>query len=248
MTASKKFKRKIRDRADRTGESYAAARRHVAAEVDRQRQERSAAGAAEARSQPSSGAVTEERCVEVTGHGFDHWFAVLDRFGAARRGHTASARHLQEEHDVSAWYAQSITVVYERARGLRAQNQACTGGYQVSVSRVLAAPLGVTARFLQAGELRRAWQRDLDEAVARALEDATIRNKEGAVWARLQLPDAHVELRISATSDGRSRVGATVTKLESADAVATHRAAWRSALDALKQRLRQLDDAADQAP
>ena len=62
------------------------------------------------------------RSLKKTGHGLDHWFAVLDRFGAVEKGHTASARHLYEDHGVDGWYAQGITVVV-RARARRARHE-----------------------------------------------------------------------------------------------------------------------------
>ena len=66
---------------------------------------------------PTRGSVTDEKAREKTGHGLDHWFAVLDRFGGVEKGHSASARHLHDDHGVPGWYAQGITVAYERARG-----------------------------------------------------------------------------------------------------------------------------------
>ena len=66
---------------------------------------------------PTRGSVTDEKAREKTGHGLDHWFAVLDRFGGVEKGHSASARHLYDDHGVPGWYAQGITVAYERARG-----------------------------------------------------------------------------------------------------------------------------------
>ena len=66
---------------------------------------------------PTRGSVTDEKARQKTGHGLDHWFAVLDRFGGVEKGHSASASHLYDDHGVPGWYAQGITVAYERARG-----------------------------------------------------------------------------------------------------------------------------------
>ena len=233
MTQAKKLKRRIRERMGRTGESYAAARRHVLSEVDEARENHSREGAVEARRQPATGAVTEARCIEVTGHGFDYWIAVLDRFGAAKQGHAASAQHLQEEHGLSAWYAQSLTVVYERARGLRAVNEAM-GGFQVSVSRVLPAPFEAARRFLERTEARGRWLALLEEPLAAAIEAAELRSRDDAVWVRLRLPDGRVEVRIAAKGE-RSSAVVRVEQLPDAEAVEPARAAWRAALEALKR-------------
>jgi hypothetical protein len=40
------------------------------------------------------------------------------------------------DHEVDGWYAQQITVQYERARGLRGTNQRMSSEYEVSGPRV----------------------------------------------------------------------------------------------------------------
>ena len=75
MTQARKLKKQIRSRARKTGESYTAARRQLL----ESRRPRPAPQAAVAEALPKG----EARLVERTGHGFRHWFAVLDAFGAA---------------------------------------------------------------------------------------------------------------------------------------------------------------------
>src|SRR5262245_14608272 len=136
MTTQKKLKQAIRARAKKTGESYTAARSHIL-------EARKKRAPAEPKAPMSDASV-----VARTGHDLDHWFAVLDGFDAARRGHTASARHLNEDHGVPGWHAQGITVAYERARGLRAVNQRMDGRFEVGVSKVVAAPMERVAQLL----------------------------------------------------------------------------------------------------
>ena len=54
-----------------------------------------------------------------TGKSSEEWYALLDTWNAPEKGHTATAKHLCEAHGVSPWWAQSVTVRYEYARGLR---------------------------------------------------------------------------------------------------------------------------------
>jgi hypothetical protein len=56
---------------------------------------------------------------EKTGKSSLEWHAILDQWGMAEKGHTAAARYLEEEHGVSGWWAQTLTVRYEWATGLR---------------------------------------------------------------------------------------------------------------------------------
>src|SRR5687768_15705436 len=133
MTQQKKLKKAIRARSEKTGESYTAARRQVLLAREEP------APLPPAPKPPAKGGISEESVLKKTGHGLDHWFGVLDTFGGAAQGHTAMAAHLYKEHGIPGWHSQGITVAYERARGLREVNQACTGKFQVTVSKTVPA-------------------------------------------------------------------------------------------------------------
>ena len=47
------------------------------------------------------------------------WYALLDAWGAAEQGHTKTAKYLCDEHGVSPWWAQVVTIRHEYERGLR---------------------------------------------------------------------------------------------------------------------------------
>ena len=68
--------------------------------------------------------ISNDAVLAKTGKSWDAWFAVLDRFDVPARGHTATARYLREEHGVSGWWAQAVTVRYEHERGLRPETRA----------------------------------------------------------------------------------------------------------------------------
>jgi len=74
-----------------------------------------------------------------TGRAREEWFQVLDAFGVNRHGHTEAAAHLRDAHGVSPFWAQAITVEYERVHGLRAFAQRADG-FGLSVQRALAVP------------------------------------------------------------------------------------------------------------
>ncbi len=71
----------------------------------------------------SEGEISGERVREKTGKGWEDWLAILDAWGAAEKGHTATAKHLHDEFGVSAWWAQEITVRHELERGIRVVEQ-----------------------------------------------------------------------------------------------------------------------------
>lgn len=181
----------------------------------------------------------EARLIQRTGQGFGHWFTVLDAFGAVEKGHTASARHLAEDHGVDGWYAQQITVQYERARGLRGVNQRRSGEYEVSVSKVLPGSVTAVAKALDDAQRRGVWleaaapwlRRDL-EAALRGVKGLKVRDR-GDARLRFRTETATVDIRIDPKPGGRASFVAQNMKLRAREDVERYRSAWRQALDAL---------------
>jgi len=266
MTQLKKLKKAVRARSRKTGESYAAARRQVlearrrralarglvrpAPESVARASRPSAAPAAFPKAAPAAAAfaksgMSEAAIVKKTGKGLDHWFPVLDAFGATEKGHKASARHLNAAHGVPGWHAQGITVAYERRHGLRALNQSCVGSFQVSVSKAVPAPVTEVADLIGSAPRRAAWLADVDPELARALEAAfkggTPRSVSvrDATYARLRYPwdGKAVELRITGKKGGGSTVVADNTSLPDVSLVEDRRSRWRAALEALRSHL-----------
>ena len=248
MTRAKKLKQAIRARSRKTGESYTAARRQVL----QSRQPtpvtpRPARPAPAPRKPAASGyAVSEDTLVAKTGHDYDYWFAVLDRFGADAKGHTATARHLYADHGVPGWHAQAITVSYERARGLRGVNQSSTGGFQVSVSRVVPASAAEVVALLARPRKRAAWLKQAHPTLRQALEAAF----KGPKPRQVKVKDEHnahlrypwdgtaVDIWITAKpGGGKTSVSVGNTKLPGPEAVEVRRALWAQALDGLRAHL-----------
>lgn len=125
MSRQKSFKVRVRARVDRTGESYATARRRLlekanSAVEQAAKAEARAVSAAGAADPPAEGQAGSEATVrERTGRGWEEWFALLDGWGAAERSRAEIIGWLGAEHRVGDWWAQCVTVGYERARGLR---------------------------------------------------------------------------------------------------------------------------------
>jgi hypothetical protein len=238
MTQQKKLKKGIRARSEKTGESYTSARRQILLA----REEPPVPAPPPAPKPPAKGGITEESVLKKTGHGLDHWFGVLDAFGAATLGHTAAAAHLYNEHGIPGWHAQGITVAYERARGLREVNQACTGKFQVSVSKTVPAPVAEVVDALKSAGRRAAWLQD--PGLVQALEAAFTGAKPREVktkgddyaWLRFPWAGRTVEIRITGKPKGASVV-ADNKDLSDPALVEQRRAQWRAALEGLQRHL-----------
>ena len=130
MTVQKSFKRLVRKRMTKTGESYTAARAQLLAGPE--------AGSAD--EEMPRLAFSDETIRERTGRGWEEWFDLLDSWGSETLGHTEIARRVAELPGISGWYAQSVTMSYERARGLRAVGQRTgSAGFTASASKTIAA-------------------------------------------------------------------------------------------------------------
>jgi hypothetical protein len=219
MTKQRTFKRRVRERMAKTGESYTAARRMLIA-----RGERPDSGAV-----PFEPPVADERVLEATGRGWQAWLELLDGWGAAALSHTEIARRLREELGVDGWYAQSITVGYERARGLRAPGQR-PDGFAVGASRTIAVPVERLFEAFTDEPLRERWLPGADLRVRTATAPRTARYD----W---EDGSTRVILGFEPAGDAKSRVALSHERLPDADTAEEMKAWWRERLTELKTRL-----------
>ena len=128
MTRQKSFKRLVRARMEKTGESYTAARGTLLAAEE----PKATAG-------PTL-SMSDEAIRRRTGRGWEEWFDLLDEWGAADQPHKEIARWVGDEHAIKGWDAQAVTVNYERARKLRAVGEHADG-FTITASKTVAVPV-----------------------------------------------------------------------------------------------------------
>jgi hypothetical protein len=242
MTRARALKHTIRARAAKTGERYTTARRHILRELNEKAPVAPVAPVAlVAPSKPTKGAISDPSVLKKTGHDLAHWFGVLDRFGAVEKGHTAAARHLYETHGVDDWYAQGITVSYERERGVRGMNQRCDGAWEVSVSKTLTASTAQLVKAFSDARKRREWTSEADPKLAAALTKGLADKKskgwvvraDGLARFRYRWDDTIVQLYATAKPGGKIALTVQHTKLADAGAVERHRGQWKTAFGLL---------------
>ncbi|WBB68579.1 hypothetical protein [Micromonospora sp. WMMD812] len=236
MTSKKSFKARVRSRMDKTGEAYTTARRQLLARSEATTPDRPAdppAGLPPATPSPAAAAEQTERIADAllrdrTGRGWDEWFGLLDDWQATARTHTEIARWLVTVHEVPGWWAQTVTVGYEQARGLRAPGQRRGGGYTAGGSRTVAVPVDrLFAAFADDG-LRTRWLPDVEVRVRTATAPKSFR----ADWAG---GPTRIVVGFEPVGETRSRVAVQHEKLTEAEQAAELKAYWRERLAALKQ-------------
>ncbi|KAA9154693.1 hypothetical protein FPZ12_031445 [Amycolatopsis acidicola] len=159
---------------------------------------------------------------ERTGRDGEEWFALLDEWGAAKRSHGEIVGRLST-YGIGNWWAQHLTVEYERARGLRAPNQARGGGFSATAGKTVAVPVE---------RLYEAFTEDAVRAGAR-VRTATPPKTWRADWTG----GTRLAAGFVSKGDGRSQVALAHEKLAGAAAVEEAKAYWRERLAALKDRL-----------
>lgn len=61
--------------------------------------------------------ISDEKVKLQTGKTWRQWFAIMDKFGAKKRGHSYTAKYLKEKYFLKSWWAQVITIRYEKEKG-----------------------------------------------------------------------------------------------------------------------------------
>jgi hypothetical protein len=161
----------------------------------------------------------------ATGHGWTHWFAVLDQVGMARRAHADIARFLRDSHGLTSWWSQSVTVAYEQAKGLRQPGEK-RDGFAVSKSQTLSIPLADAYAAWADANRRITWLDDPD------LEIRTARAPHGI---RFTWKDGRSIVAVSCVPRGAARTQVSVQheRLPSATAAEHMRGYWSRQLDRL---------------
>lgn len=128
MTKNESFKKRIRARMATTGERYTAARKILLTEA-------TSSGERQWVSKPD---LSEEAITTTTARGWNEWCDVIDASPRQTEGHTAIATYLRDTHGIDPWWAQAITVGYERITGLRLPYQRSDGTFTADKSKIVA--------------------------------------------------------------------------------------------------------------
>jgi hypothetical protein len=236
MTRQKSFKSQVRARMDKTGESYPTARRQLLAKggpeapVPEPMAVETATGDAPAGESVQAQRLSEASVRSRTGRGWDEWFALLDAWRATERRHAEIARWLITEHEVPHWWAHSITVGYEQARGMRAPGQGSNGEFSVGASKTVAVPVGQLFDAFADESVRQRWLPGIELRVRTATAAKSLRADVGDRPGR-------IVVGFAAKGEAKAQVSLQHEKLPDDEAAARMKAFWRDRFDVLKQML-----------
>jgi uncharacterized protein YndB with AHSA1/START domain len=221
MPANKDFKRLVRGRMQKTGEAYTTARAQLLQQKRRSTttNPKPAPKASDyARIAGRSDAIVKER----TGCNWERWVKALDRAKAYTWPHRDIAKYVYEKYKIPGWWAQTVTVGYERIKGLRAVGQRRDGSFEAHKSKTFAVPLERLYRAFADKQTRGRWLPGVDLTVRTAARDKSMR----ITW-----PDrTSLEVGFTARGAGKSQVALQHGKLPDRDTAARMKEYWTERL------------------
>lgn len=256
MTRQKDFKRLVRGRMQKTGESYTAARANLlrrSAERDASSAKRNAhsaesngqggllaTAAAAAANGSAAVAVTptefariagmsDAKLKEKTGCTWERWVWALDQVNAQAWPHSEIARYVHEKYKVPGWWSQTVTVGYERIRGLREKGQRRSGSWEASKSRTIGASIGTIFKSFKQPKLRSAWLPGITAVVRTSVPNKSLR----LTWE----DGTSVEVYLVAKGRSKAQVAIQHAKLPNRETADHMKAFWAERLDGLAAQL-----------
>ena len=240
MPTQKDLKRLIRRRMQKTGESYTAARAQllksrvslvanangepVAVEPPAAK----ASAAARADYAKLAG-MSDAAITAATGCDWKRWVDALDYVKAHEWSHRAIADYVHEKFKVRDWWTQTVTVGYERIRGLREIGQRRGGSYEATKSRTFAAPVAAVFDAFAKPRRRSRWLPGVKLTVRKATPHRSVR----ITWE----DGTSVEVWLTAKGKEKSSAQVAHRMLPDKESVARAKEYWSGRLDALEQLL-----------
>ncbi len=165
----------------------------------------------------------DEAVRSATGRTWPEWFVALDADGAADLDHRGIVA-LAVRHGAGAWWAQTVAVGYEHARGKRALHER-PGGFTASGSRTIRTTPERLFDALAEPPSRAVWlPLEIEITTSTPSKSVRARTREGT----------RIDFNIYPKGSDRTQVTLLQQRLPDAGAADEMKARWSEWLDALK--------------
>jgi uncharacterized protein YndB with AHSA1/START domain len=235
MTRNKDLKRLVRARMKKTGEAYTAARIQITRKSSA-KTNTAAAPASVATPGPTDYAtlagMSDAVIKQKTGCPWDRWVKSLDSHGAEQMSHRDIAVLVHEKYKIDGWWSQTVTVGYERIKGLRARGQRRDGTYEASKSRTFNVPVTTLFDAWADASVRKRWLE---------VPGVKVRTATTPKSMRLELGNRTI-VAVGFISKGRTKSSVAIqhTKLPDRETAERLKRYWSERLDALEKVLAEL--------
>lgn len=179
----------------------------------------------------SAAQMSDEAIRNGSGKTWSEWKELLDAWGAAGKPHNEIAAYLQNERGVDAWWAQAVTVGYEKIIGRRTVGERADGSYSASASKTV--PVGIETHFA-------AWVDDAQRD--QWLAPGTLALRTSQVGRSARFDDIEVggivALWFTDKGEGKSSVSIQIEKLPTKESADERKATWKARLNDLASYLK----------
>jgi hypothetical protein len=225
MPRKKDLKRVVRTRMKKTGESYTAALAHVIKKPAKEQAVPPAPSEPPPPDYATLAGMSDDKVTAKTGCNWERWVDALDRLGADKMPHRDIAALVHEKYKIDGWWAQTVTVGYERIKGLREIGQLRSGSYEANKSKTFNVPVSVLFDAWANDHTRRRWLMDATPIVRTATRPKSMRLgwKDGTI----------VVVGFTPKGDARSVVALSHTKVPDRASADRLKSYWAERLDKL---------------
>ncbi len=231
MPRNKDLKRLVRARMKKTGEAYTAARAQLLKKPRSKPSPRLAAALSAAPKQDYAAlaGMSDASIKAKTGCNWERWVKALDRWGADKKSHREIVSMVAKTWKNKGWWAQTVTVGYERIKGLRARGQRRDGSYEATKSRTFDVPVTTLYDAWADKSVRDRWL---------ASENVKVRTATAPKSIRLGLADGSI-LAVGFLPKGKTKSAVAVSQNKLPDKETANRLKhyWSEQLDALGEEL-----------
>jgi hypothetical protein len=226
MPRHKDLKRLVRTRMQKTGEAYTAARAQI---LKKSKEKTLSLPPSQPRSKVYAelAGTSDATIKRKTGCSWERWVKALDHHGAREMAHREIARLVNTKYKIDGWWSQTVTVGYERIKGLRAKGQRRDGTYEAGKSRTFNVPVTTLFEAWAEASVRRRWLNGASVKVRTATAPKTMRLgwTDGSIVVVGFIPKGK----------SKSSVALAHTKLPDRETVDRLKRYWSERLDALGQ-------------
>lgn len=224
MPTQKDLKRLVRSRMKKTGESYTAARAQLLKKKPSTHKK-----LPEPAEYARLAGMSEDAVKAKTGCNWERWVNTLDRFGADKMPHCDVAQLVHDKFKIDGWWAQTVTVGYERIRGLREIGQRRDGAYEANKSKTVAVPIAKLYSAFSTKRTRDRWLADKDLKIRTSTREKSMH----ITWDDGTL----VQVYFTKKGPAKSQVAIQHTRLPDKAAVTKMKEYWAERLGELAKQL-----------
>jgi hypothetical protein len=175
--------------------------------------------------------MSDEKVKRATGCPWERWVHALDVVEAHTWPHRSIAEYVHEKFKTPSWWTQTVTVGYERIKGLRVKGEGRGGEQRTTRSRTFAVPLARLYRAFADTRTRSRWLPGVKLIVRTARKDKSMR----VTW-----PDGtHVAIGFTGKGPAKSQVALDHSRLKDRADADARKAYWGERLTVLQDMLMQ---------